>query len=122
MGTPATVFAASAIESTTGSQPVHRQRCAAERAVDVDACRATLLDQLRGAHEDSGRAEPALRSAARDERVDERVANRRVEPTDGRHLAPRHAERGGDARDARLAVDEHRATPALALRRASVLD
>ena len=70
-----------------------------------------------------GRAEPALRSAGRDERG--RRADRAStasRPSTVVTDAARDACDRRDARDAGLAVDEHRATPALTLRRAPVLD
>ena len=92
-----------------------------ERTVEVDAAR--LAPGLRGRdpHEDPGRAEPALRTAARHEPGREVVAHRAVEPVDGRHRPAGDARRGRDAGDAWFAVDQDRAAPALALGRAPVL-
>ena len=112
---------APSIASYTVCQPVHRHRCAA-RARSRSTRRVLPLG-LRGRdpHEDPGRAEPALRAAGGHEPGREVVAHRAVEPVDGRHRPAVDARGRRDARDARFAVDQHRAAPALALRRAPVL-
>ena len=92
-----------------------------QSTVEVDA--SCLPPGLRGRdpHEDAGRAEPALRTAGRHEPGREVVAHRGVDPVDGRHRPAVDARRGRDAGDARFAVDQDRAAPALALGRAPVL-
>jgi hypothetical protein len=73
------------------------------------------------AHHDPRRAEAALRSPGRDERRGHPVTIRGCETFDRRHRPPLDARGGGYARDSGIPVDQHRATPALALRRAAVL-
>jgi hypothetical protein len=72
------------------------------------------------AHHDARRAETALRATGRDKRAGESITLARVQPFDGRYRSPRDSGDRRDARDARLAVDEHGATSALALGRAAV--
>ena len=72
------------------------------------------------AHDDPGCAEPALRRAARRERIGPR--HRVGQPVDRRDVAPGDAPDGRHARDAWLAVDEHGAAPTLTLRAAPILD
>ena len=54
-----------------------------ERTVDIGTRCATVLDQVRGPDDDAGGAEAALRTSARDERVDECIAGRRLDATYG---------------------------------------
>ena len=56
-----------------------------QSTVEVDAPRLPPGLRGRDPHEDAGRAEPALRTAARHEPGREVVAHRAVEPVDGRH-------------------------------------
>ena len=72
------------------------------------------------AHDDPGRAETALARASRVERVCPLA--RPVEAGGRGHLARRHPPSGCHTGDAGLAVDQHSATAALALRTAPVLD
>ncbi len=92
-----------------------------EPTVDVGATGAALGEQRRRPHHDARSAEPALRSARADERAGECVPRCRVEPFDGGHDTAVHPDRRRHAGDARVTVDEHRATAALALRRTPVL-
>ena len=73
----------------------------------------------RDAHDDPRRAEPALRRAARHERLG--PCHRVGEPIDRRDVPPGDAPDGCHARNAWLAVDEHGAAPALSLRAAPIL-
>jgi hypothetical protein len=102
-------------------------RAAAEVGPQVAGCvvareaRSLLVEQGLGAHDDAGRAEPALQRAAGRERVGEAGALGLVEPFERddrlalgplhRHLAAHH----------RLAVEQHRAAAALARGRTAVL-
>ena len=92
-----------------------------ESAIDVGATGTALGEQGRGTHHDPRGAEPALRSARADEGAGECVTRRRVEAFDGGHGAAVHPDRRGHTGDTGVAVDEHRAAAALALRRAPVL-
>ena len=92
-----------------------------ERAVEVDASCLAPRPQRRGPHDDARGAEAALRAAGRAQAVDERVAHRGIEALDRGDRSARDPRDRRDARDPRLAVDEHRAAPALSLRRAPVL-
>ena len=99
-----------------GCQPVQRQRWASRALADRG---------LRGvgeggdAHDDPRRAEAALAPAVGAERLGPAVGA--VEALDRRDRPSGDAADGRDAGDARLAVDPHRAAPALALWAAAVL-
>src|SRR5205085_1156465 len=86
--------------------------------VDVVGLGARRLERVE-AHDDARRAEAALTRTARAERVGPPVRAR--EAVDGRDRAPRDPLDGRHTRDARCAVDQHRAATTLALRAAAVL-
>ena len=112
----------SPIASNTVCQPVHRHRCAASarstssfRVLPLasSAAARTTIPGVQNPHCDPPVATNASASAAPD---------RRVEAVDGRDRSPRDPRGRGDARDPRIAVDEHGATATLTLRRAAVFD
>ena len=102
--------------SRTVSQPVHRHRCAASaRSTSrsrVPANRITIPG-VQNPH-----CDPPVATNASRPRGPRRVAS---SPSIVVTARPSTRAAGCDARDARLAVDEHRATTALTLRRAPVL-
>ena len=73
------------------------------------------------AHDDPGRAEAALARPRRGEGIGPGVPQRGVEPLQGGHLTTGHASSRRDACHPWCPVDPDRATPALALRAATVL-
>ena len=82
----------------------------------------TLLVDLRlGAHDDAGDAEPALQPTARSEGVGEGLALRRGHALEGDDRLAGHLRQRLLAADHGLAVDVHRAAPALPRGRAAVL-
>ena len=112
---------APSIASYTVCHPVHRHRCAARarskstRRVLPWASAAATRTRIPGVQN------PHCEPPRRHEPGREVVAHRGVEPVDGRHRPAVDARRGRDAGDARFAVDQDRAAPALALGRAPVL-
>ena len=83
--------------------------------------RPLLVDLGLGAHDDAGDAETALQPAAGGEGVGERLALGLVDTLERDDRAAVDLVERLLARHDRLAVDQHRAAPALARRRAPVL-
>ena len=81
-----------------------------------------LLAQRVQAQHDARRAEATLTCAGRAERIAPRAAIVIGQSLDGGHGPSLDAARRRHTRDTRLTVDEHGATPALALRAAPVFD
>ena len=107
--------------STIGWNPVHRQRCAASAVRTSGRRRPRVTSEQRGEpDQDARRAEPALGRRCGVERRQQGVepAGSRPSSVVTTRPATRHRRH---ARHPRLAVDEHRATAALALRGAPVL-
>ena len=82
---------------------------------------ALLVEERLGAHDDAGRAEPALQGTVGGERRRIPVALGAVEPLEGRDRRPLGLVHRRLAGDAGLAVQQHRAAAALARRRTAVL-
>jgi hypothetical protein len=82
---------------------------------------ALAVEERLGAHDDAGRAEPALQCPGRDERVSDAVPVGGVEALDRGDRAPLDLRQRDLTADLRLPVDEHGAAPALTRRRAAVL-
>ncbi len=80
-----------------------------------------LGDQVTRPHHDPGNAEPALQARGGDERFLVDLLLRFRNPLHSPDFFALGFGRVDHARDHRLAVQEHRATAALALRRAAVL-
>jgi len=91
--------------------------------LDLDLARLRVLVQQRlRLHDETGRAEPALRRSVLDKGRLQRVQFQRLlplpslcQPLDRQHIRPLRFERRVDARVDRLPVDNHRAAAALRL-------
>ena len=80
-----------------------------------------LIEHRLDPHDDARGAEPALQGAMGGERLGHPIALGRLDPLEGDDRGALHSIERGLACDARLAVDEHGAAPALTRRRAAVL-
>jgi hypothetical protein len=83
--------------------------------------RGVLLEQVASLHDDARRAEPALRRARRGKRERERLSLVVVEALEREDRFAGELGRRLGARDARVAVHDHRAAAAVALGLATVL-
>ena len=106
------------LDVTGAAAQVRAQVAGRGVAVEIGAL---ALEQRRHAHEYPRRAEAALQRARRRERRRHAFALGVRQPLEGRHSRAGHLLYREIAADDRLAVDEHRATPALSRGRTAVL-
>ena len=110
-----------------GVEDLHVPGAAAEVGAEVRSHRraievgALLVDLRLGPHDDARDAEAALQATAGGERVGEAAPLIGVDALEGHDRRPGDLGQRQVAADHRLAVDEHRAAPALPRRRAPVL-